>query len=424
MPSRILVVNVHSAQNAGDLALLKLTIAELRHYYPDAQYIISANYPDEPAVKAAGNLVIASPWRLAGGGTNLKPRYLLLNLIYGWILALWNKFHLGTNRRSGWNRLFQAYQEADMVVAVSGNQFFSSGRFGWPLFAIAMSIDLATFFNKPVYIMPQSVGPFRYRWEYQLLRKCYSKAQLIYLRDFQSIKISEEAKLPLEKVKFAPDLAFALKPAEISTATMILDKFGYKPGIAAIGATVIASMPSYLSHSVIDDYYTTVAQSLSSMVEKYDCHLFFFHQVVGPSSHEDDRIATEEVVNQITAAKDHIHVITDILSPEELKACYGCMDIFLASRLHSGIFSWAMGVPTVFIGYLTKTKGVLESLQLQKNMHELGNFSNEDLFMLLERTWRERDMQKVEAHQKMAEVIAEINQVATSIADDYKCHYG
>ena len=424
MPHKFLVVNVHSAQNAGDLALLQMTVAELRNHFPDAYFIISSNFPDEPAVKAVGNQVVASPWRLAGGGTDRKPRYLLLNLAYGWLLAISRKFCFEGNQESGWNRLFKAYQESDIVVAVSGNQFFSSGRFGWPLFAISMSVRLAKMFNKPVYIMPQSIGPFRYGWEYYLLWWSYSYARLIFLRDKQSLKVSKDAKLPTERVLFAPDPAFALRPAEKSAALMILKQYGYQPGMHAIGVTVIASMPSYLNQSIMAGYYKTVAQSLSALAEKYTCHLFFFNQVTGPSSHEDDRITTEAVINQLSAAKAQIHVVSEILNPEELKACYGCMDIFLASRLHSGIFSMGIGVPTVFIGYLSKTRGILETLDLQQNMYELGDFSPKELFLLLERTWLDREHQKEKLNNKMADIVIEVHQIAPMIKEDYGRRYG
>lgn len=418
MPHKILIVNVHSAQNAGDLALLRMTVVELRNHFPDAYFIISSNFPDEPAVKTMGDEVVASPWRLAGGGTDRKPRYLLLNLAYGWLLAINRKYSHEGNQKSGWNRLFKAYLETDIVVAVSGNQFFSSGRFGWPLFAISMSVRLAKMFSKPVYIMPQSVGPLRNKWEYGLLRRSYSPSRLIFIRDEQSMIVAKKARLPEGKILFAPDLAFALKPAEVDDALSLLQNCGYHPGIPSIGVTVIATMPSYLDQSAIGAYYKATAQALSEMVARYGCHLFFFNQVVGPSKQEDDRIATKTVVTLLTTERKYIHVVDEVLKPDLLKACYGQMDIFLASRLHSGIFSMAMGVPTVIIGYLAKSRGMLEALKLQHNLIELGSVNQQGLFSLLESTWLDREKQKGILLQAIAGIVDQVHHTVALIAND------
>jgi len=67
---------------------------------------------------------------------------------------------------------------------------------------------------------------------------------------------------------------------------------------------------------------------------------------------------------------DVVH-INQAVKPALLKACYGYMQAFLASRLHSGVFALGMNVPTIFIGYLSKTHGVLEALGLETNVIDL-----------------------------------------------------
>lgn len=419
MALEIMVVNFHSSQNAGDLALLQMTIQQLRTNLPEARFTVAANYPDEWAVQQLCDRVVASPWRLAGGGSGLKPRWLLLRLFWGWLLAIFRITHLPGLNRTRWGKLFRAYQEADLVVAVSGNQFFSSGKRGWPLFSIAMAVDLAILFNKPLYIMPQSVGPFRYKWEFALLRKSYSGARKIFIRDFQSLEVAKRAGLPEKKVHFAPDPAFTFPPAAPEKALATLAPLGYQPGLRSIGATVIAAMPSYLHPSTITAYYQNVASSLDAMVARYNCHIFFFNQVVGPDHNEDDRLATEKVTGLMQSQPDYIHIVPGELDPALLKACYGCMDLFLASRLHSGIFAMGMGVPTVFVGYLTKTRGVLEAVGLQDYMVDLEQLRERSLFPLLEQAWLERETLSQSITARMKHVSEQVAHSALTIARDY-----
>lgn len=416
---KIFIVNVHSSRNAGDLALLQTTIDLLRESFKDASFWVSSNFTDEEAILSLADRVIPSPWKLAGGGTNRKTRYLVMNLLVNWLAAICGIYRWKNWPGKNWRPLFDAYRDADMVVAVSGNQFFSSGRYGWPLLAIAISIQLAGVFKKPVYIMPQSIGPLHSRWEKALLRKSYSIARKIYIRDFQSLHLAKEVKLPAFRVQYVPDPAFTLDAAEMPDIRPILERHGYHSGRRCIGATVIASMPSYLDPQQISNYYAAVAAALSDLAIQNDLDVFFFYQVIGPSSQEDDRIATSEVVRQMNLAPERIHVVDEILRPDQLKACYGCMDLFLASRLHSGIFSLSMGVPTVFVGYLSKTRGVLEALDINNCFLELNNLTRDRLFSMLENAWIERETLRTDIVSKMDGIVEQTKQAVAAIASDY-----
>lgn len=423
-PVRILIVNVHSSKNAGDLALLQTVIDLLRQFFQDVEFLVSCNFPDEQAVVNISDQVVASPWNLAGGGTQRKTRYLVLNLLLAWFAAISGTWHLNKNPWRSWKPLFDAYQESDFVVAVSGNQFFSSGRFGWPLLAVAMSVKLAEVFKIPVYIMPQSIGPLRSWWERWLLRCSYSSARKIYIRDLQSLRLAHAVRLPVDRVQFVPDPAFTLRPASADEAQTILKKYGYQPGLPSIGVTVIASMPSYLNPAKIENYYDSVAQALSDLANNYGVHVFFFYQVIGPSPHEDDRIATDTVMARMSTDAGNIHLVKETLSPAQLKACYGCMDVFMASRLHSGIFSLGMGIPTVFVGYLTKTRGVLEALGLQQNLLELNDLSAEILSAQLDRLWSEKGQQKEALSVKMDGIIEQLQRATFNIYKDFHERHG
>ncbi len=106
---------------------------------------------------------------------------------------------------------------------------------------------------------------------------------------------------------------------------------------------------------------------------------------------ENDGIPTARIVASLKQNCIEAFHIEEKLSPAMLKACYGQMDTFLASRLHSGIYSIGMSVPTLFIGYLTKTRGVVESLSLEDSYIDITELSQDIVLTKLVSLWVNRD---------------------------------
>jgi len=102
---------------------------------------------------------------------------------------------------------------------------------------------------------------------------------------------------------------------------------------------------------------------------------------------------------------DVFHV-DETVTPSLLKACYGQMDAFVATRLHSGIYAIGMAVPTLFIGYLTKTQGMVRSLQIEDDFLDISVLSEASFGEKLETLWTNRNKKS----QKLTGVIAHARQ--------------
>ncbi|MGB9898652.1 polysaccharide pyruvyl transferase family protein, partial [Thermanaerothrix sp.] len=360
--TKILLILVHSTQNAGDLALLEMSMYSIKKRLPRAKFFISANYPEEAWYQQQEHQVIPSPSYLIGKTKNYSPLIQLIKFLLGCLFAF--IFKIKVFRRlvsQPWKKLFETYETCDMVVAVPGNQFYSMGRFGWPFPVTIMSVALAHLFNKPLYVLPQSIGPFRRWWEKALIRWAYSRAEHVFLRDQISLEVARSIGLPMDKVSYAPDPAFGLTPAPREQACELLISFDWNPNIPSLGVTVIAPMGKSLSPKLVENYYLVLSEALPRFALEHNLQIVFFTQVTGPTTLEDDRIPTLSLYQKVRS-QVNAYFVDGAYPPSLLKACYGEMDLFLASRLHSGIFSMSMGVPTIFIGYLLKTKGVLKTL--------------------------------------------------------------
>lgn len=388
--TKILLILVHSTQNSGDLALLEISIQFFKKYFPDAEFVISANFPDEKWYQDNGFFAVPSPLVLVGNTRSVSPYLQVIRFILGCLYAVLYKYGLKKIVPKDWRLLFHEYETSTFVAAVPGNQFFHTGSFVWPFPVKIFLVALTHFFEKPFYVLPQSIGPFRRWWEKKLLQWAYSKAKYVFLRDQISLEVAQEIGLPENKVLFSPDPAFALVPAARAEAQALLKKYRWNPAKPSIGVTIIAPMGKSLDLKLVNRYYEILSKELVQFSKAYNMQIVLFTQVAGPTAGEDDRIPTQKIF-EILKAETEVFFVDQLVSPALLKACYGEMSLFLASRLHSGIFAMGMGIPVLFIGYLTKTKGVLKSFDLDEYGIELRELEKCELYSRLERLWLSRE---------------------------------
>jgi colanic acid/amylovoran biosynthesis protein len=150
--------------------------------------------------------------------------------------------------------------------------------------------------------------------------------------------------------------------------------------------------------------------------------VYLFCQVTGPTSQEDDRIAVQNVLKRMQAKNNQVITINQALCPSLLKACYGQMELFLASRLHSGIFAMGMGAPTLFINYLTKTRGVLEAAGVGDWVLDLSGLTEASLIELVEHAWSERERFSARLKQLLPGVITQTSRAMDWIANEYEAY--
>lgn len=420
----ILIINVHSSLNSGDSALLLMNIQQLRDSFTDAKFTVSANYPEEEFfLSLPDTTTVPSVFHLVGAHRNDSVGIQILRLLWGLFLSLicrplpeswmiWLPNH-------SWFKLIRTYKSASFVVAVSGNQFLSMGKFGWPFPLTSYSVAMAHLYGKSFYVMPQSIGPLKRWWEVLTLRFLYCRARLIFIRDSVSLRLSLEIGLPREKVFFAPDPAFCLEPAGRDQGIAILSEYGYRQDQPSVGVTVIDHIAKTLDKKAVCQYRRDLAYGLARFIQQYGGQIYIFNQVIGPTSREDDRIASRELVNELRDYSSKVVIVDKKLSAAQLKACYGCMDLFIASRLHSGIFSIGMGVPTLFIGYFSKTRGLLESLDMVEWLLEIGNTSGDRIWEKIDMIWKQRQKVAKQADYFLKSIGDCVPNVGKKIFEDY-----
>jgi len=423
--TRILIVNIHSSKNAGDLALLECTIGQLQAGFDQPKITLSCNWPQEDYFTYSGYEVVQAPWDLAGLNDKPLPDQ-LISFLYGVVRSMAVRVKTrSTNRQlTGWEGLFDAYRRVDLVVGVAGNQFYSTGRFGWPFPVSLMPVYLAHKFRKPFYTMPQSIGPLRRGWERTLLKKAYRHARVIQVRDEVSHDLTKEIGIPSHITFYAPDPAFNFPPSERDQAIQCLKGYGYQEDNQALGVSVLGSMGRTLPDGSISNYYQVLASGLCSFLERTSANVYLFSQVTGPTRMEDDRLGAATVAHLLSDYQSRVVNVDNVIAPAMLKACYGLMDFFIPSRLHSGIFALGMNVPCLFIGYLSKTRGVLRSIGLEDWVIDLKDFTEDYFWRKLQFHWEERKEMAEKLRLIMPDIMQQTAKAGQQIADDYHRYAG
>jgi colanic acid/amylovoran biosynthesis protein len=393
---QILIVNVHSSKNAGDYALLLQTIYYLEKAFGKTKFSIMANWPKEKRLSELDHKIIGSPWwEIRVWDKNKKPRFQIASFLFSlFFLFAYKLDRLNLFRGlipKKWVYIFNEFSKTDLVVAVAGNQLFTSGRKGWPLTVVGLPIFLAKLFKKKTIIFPQSIGPLKYKFDKKLVRFLYQNVDQLFVRDLVSLKLVRDLTIYKSNPCFMHDVAFTFPAVEAQIAKKVLASYGYREEQKTIGLTILSSMPSYLPSDVMQNYYQCFADMITSLVDRLGYSVFVFCQVYGPTDDENDFIGIETVRRLLPdSIIETLHIINKELHPSLLKACYGLMDVFIASRLHSGIFSLGMRVPTLFVGYLHKTFGVLKALQMTDQIVDLEEVTEELLLHKVSNLWENR----------------------------------
>jgi len=413
----ILLTNFHSMRNAGDAALLDTSLRILGEAFPDARFALSANYPHEPELVRQGLEIMPSPGAITGSFSGTSPFRQVLGLSDGLWLARRASADPSRPMPSGWQRLFQAYREAGLVVCCPGNPFFSMGRVGWPLWVSLSSLWLAHCFGRPLYILPQTLGPFRRGWETRGMRSLLLRARRVFVRDLPSQRLALSWGLGIGQVQYSPDLALDFPPASEQEARQALSRWGYSPASPALGINLVPRLVLTLSPASLEAAYQAFAAALGCFAAESGVQLFFFAQSTGPTNREDDRLPARRVLEMLPAGCRAV-LVDEPFRPALLKACYGLMDAFVACRLHAGLFALGMGVPCLFVGYLEKTKGVLEMLDWLEWMIALEQITPELLARRLWSLWQQRGDLRARLQRLIPEMAAFIPQPAKIIRED------
>lgn len=421
MRTKIALINIHSLRNAGDAALCTVTIQQLKECIPDCELTLVMNDPDSYSGSENRTLSFFS-WAYQA---KTKP---ILRLIWLVIIttvpALIQQYLNRTMHQLSPEEIrptIRALLEADIVIGIPGGNIYSYGS-GRALLYIAYTMMIAIFAGKPLYLLPQSYGPFRYRYEKVLFRWLLSKSRAVMAREAVSLEYLHEIGVPESKCHLLPDMAFAFDQTPDRDVAHWLNTSGAQPNHdrPLLGVSVIdwgAHHKGFIDQS---HYEAVIAETLRYFITKYRGMAFLFPQTWGPTEADDDRIPSNRIATLLPDQEDYVFVINQPAPAEMLKAAYGKMDLFIGTRMHANIFALTEFTPVIAIGYQYKTLGTASMLEILPWVVDIKRMDQEEMMMKIDALWRSRYEISEHLERKIPELVAQINKIARNIVNDYR----
>lgn len=394
---KILILNAHSAQNAGDLAILRESIACMRRAFPGADLTITMN--DELSDLLPTDAVFVGSFtrwmmRVDARGEwrwrkSLVPLYAVL-LILSSLLYRLTRLQLLPRLRER-RDLLRAYYAADVVAVIGGGHLYARHAANIAFVWLWLGIALAVLMGKPLIFLPQSFGPLPGAIQQGMLRWLLSRSALVVAREYRSLRLLAEIGLR-HRVLVLPDLAFG-DDATDSQSPLV-------PEVAAltadsrplIGLTLMdwqGQNPQFRNQR---SYEAAVLALMRHVGERYGARVVLFAQCTGPTAAHDDRLIARRLLAEARSqGLDNVDFVDAALSPEQLKAAYEQLDLLVATRMHSAIFALSRNVPALAIGYLYKSVGIMEMLGLERHALDIATIDAETLCAGFDALWSKRE---------------------------------
>lgn len=237
--------------------------------------------------------------------------------------------------------------------------------------------------GKPVVIIAQSVGPFR--WLYPLARLVLKKAALITLREEISLQLLFRMGVNGSRVARTADLAFLLPQAKSNKVDDILRHEGAEDTRTQwLGVSVSALLLSRRRGrwgTRGGDPLDVIAQTLDRISSAHGLTPLLISHVTGPKHTADDRRVARLLQKRMRC---HSLMLDADYRPEELKGVIGRCRIFMGLRMHANIAALDNAVPTLAIGYSHKTAGIMRLLGLERHVLHYSEMCDERLAEHLE----------------------------------------
>ncbi|MDU3411316.1 polysaccharide pyruvyl transferase family protein [Clostridium sp.] len=296
-------------------------------------------------------------------------------------------------------RTIELFKGAEAAFVKGGGFLHSYGGIvdSYKIFFFLYHIKLALAFDIPVYIMPNSFGPFKGIFVKRLMKNTLNKCQFVSSRESVSRDVlykecgvdsylTNDLAMYLQK-----DLKFDARKNLVDNGVPI----GKKKCVA------ITLRPYRFSGQknadILYDNYKNAFVHFVEWLSNHDYHVTFIEHVFSESYHEQDMICIKEVID-LLPGKIQYSVFSDLtLNCRQLKSIYGCFDYIIGTRFHSVIFSLMEGVPAIAITYGgNKGVGIMKDSGLMEYSIDISSITSKKLVKSFESmVTNEDDIKKI-----------------------------
>ncbi len=331
---------------------------------------------------------------------HIFKKFLLLTKI---ILLKNKKNNLLLNKRTKSLTLSDIFQSTDIVIDISG--FASGDQWGWKK-AIHRAIDynMANYSRNMIFFMPQSWGPFN-NYKVRVLTKLLLRTtDIVFAREKLSYDYLIKHKcVNQNKLFLSNDIAFNFKANDKSTSKIILSKIGInsinKIPLIAITPNVRIYQKT-IGEGINNEYIKELFKVIDFFLSNTNCNILLIpHEFFKNSNDLQICKLIKENYNN-----DRLIITPKDLSASEVKGVIGLCDFIIASRYHSLVFALSKRVVPVVVGWSHKYDELLKLLNLEKLVVDPVNRKDENLKIIIENVWNNKNKYKEIINKNMPDI--------------------
>lgn len=379
---KIVITNAYTWFNKGDAGILLATIECLKKIYgQNVEFNILSFTPledkkryctDKKIKNVYSNVLNPHPYKHTKLGKIIAIVKLFFNMIYQLLMSKLNINHLVKKYDN-----YKVLYEADLIV-ICGGGFLGGKKFDSIMHLFQIYIN--TIFNKKNIMMGTSIEPVSNKFLKNITEKILNRVDYIFAREIYTFNYLKEF-MNDDKFTLIPDMAFMLD--EIYEKDNNIEKYK-KCGKKIYGLTVRNwNFPNEKDpKQKMEQYLYSIANLICEKTKNNEAVFVFVPQVIVDYGNDAD-VANEIMEMLPKNIKKNFIIVTDDLSPTEIKKLIGNFDFFIGTRMHSNIFATSMRIPTIAIAYEKKTNGIMHMLGLDDYVIEMNNISYEKIKSVL-----------------------------------------
>lgn len=236
--------------------------------------------------------------------------------------------------------------------------------------AFLMRIMAADNLGIPIYLLPQSFGPFNYLPGHKQLvlyfmKKYLHKARLIFTREIEGYKLLKPYKK--DGLILCKDIVITNK--DIKEQNIYKNPSNSVKKIKIKGENPIAVIPNMMcfENTNRDEFIKIYRKIIAHLQEKNEVYLL---------RHSKEDIEACELIYNSIENKRNVYMLTDEMNCFELEYVLQQFKYCIASRFHSIVHSYKNGTPCVVIAWAVKYYDLMESFKQESYLFDVREDMN------------------------------------------------
>lgn len=266
------------------------------------------------------------------------------------IVEWWLLCKLGI--RLPWTKAAKILKQVDYLAAINGGDGFSD-IYGTQTFHLRLPETwVALRMNIPVIQLPQTLGPFNKKRNYELGRYILQHSKAVYVRDDKFVPELKKMEVNYELIK---DLSAYMQPEpwdiDIRPDSIGINVSGlaYSNGFRTL-AGQFAAYPMLIDRLI--GHFRDKGHTVYLIPHSYNSTV--------PEVNNDDMLACKAAYERFENKENVIFVDKDLISPQ-VKYVISRMSFFIGTRMHANFAAIYSGVPLFGLAYSYKFEGAFNA---------------------------------------------------------------